>query len=447
MHESTDTVTDCEPQPSDTCPSCSAIAPGLADSPEARPEGGPLGPESGAPPCNTAPDTCIGGHPFRVLRTGVDSLYLSYPGQLSKTWEARLRDLKLTAQSSEPSEAATAQVQIGEHLFEVLDRGSQRYAYTLADNCFRFQIASSEAHSLPLAHVHIASELLTLQGPAHAEIAARFVANTLGLVNGDPKVSRLDLCVDVATDFPMDSWNADAWVTRAHRIDPHYVQGHFTGWSVGSGGDMVCRLYDKTRELERNPREYLTVHWRDAGWTGDLPVWRLEFQFRRAVLKEMGISSPDELPRLFGGLWAYGLTEWLRLTVPVPLDQTRSRWPTHPLWSAFAAVDWNSPSVPLVRVRTERLPRDDYLFRNGLAGLTSFMAARRIVDPDEGMRRYLAEARQYHDASRHGKPYTRYMLEKLYTKARRYNTLNNTPDDPEQRAADATAYRRGKDGE
>lgn len=415
--------------------------------PACPPQAGPLAclaAPSGAPPCNTAPDTCIGHHPFRVLRVGVDSLYVSYPGRLSETWGLRLRTLKVSAQSSDAQEAASAQVHIGEHLFEVLDKGARRYAYVLADNCFRIQVASREAQSLPLALVQISSESLTLEGFTVAEQRARFVVNTLGLVSGAPKVSRVDLCSDVATDFPMDCWPASAWVTRAHRIDPHYMQGRFSGWSVGSGGALVGRLYDKTLELERKPREYLTALWRASGWDGALPVWRLEFQFRREVLKELGISSPDELPAALGSLWAYAITQWLRLTILSPHDQTRSRWITHPLWEAFAQVNWQSPAVPLVRVRTERLPSDSHLFRQGLAGLTSYMAARKILDVEEAVKRYLSEAAMYHNHV--GASFQEYVTEKLRIKARRYNSLDNTQPDPEEIAYSAETYRREKDG-
>ncbi|MHB8425410.1 MAG: replication initiation factor [Gammaproteobacteria bacterium] len=355
--------------------------------------------------------------------------------------------MKLTARSPEEAESATAQAKIGKHRFEVSGRGEGRFAYVLADNCFRVLVPGGESKNLPLAHVKFSSELLTVQGLLSAETAAGFVAGTLGNVTELPKVSRVDLCADVATDYPMDSWEVDAWVTRAHRTDRHDVQGQFSGWSIGSGGPLVCRLYDKTRELERKPRGYLTVLWREAGWEGTGTVWRLEFQFRREVLKELGISRFGELPANLGGLWRYATTEWLRLTIPTDADQTRSRWPVHPLWERFAALAWSPSSAPLKRVRTERLPSDEYLFLSGLGGLTSFMVTRHITDVHEGMRAYVEAAERYHNALHPGKTFVRYVREKLLIKGRRFNTLLNVRDDPEQRAREAEAYRIAKDGE
>src|SRR5689334_21478262 len=73
----------------------------------------------GAPPSNTAPDNSSPS--FRLLRWGIDSLYLSYPGELAESVKANLRKLKLKAQGSE-QEASKAQLQIGDHVFEVKDK-------------------------------------------------------------------------------------------------------------------------------------------------------------------------------------------------------------------------------------------------------------------------------------------------------------------------------------
>ncbi len=58
----------------------------------------------GAPPSNTAPYNC--NDYFKALRWGVDSLYLSYPGELSKEVDAQLQALKELAKSNDPAEVA-----------------------------------------------------------------------------------------------------------------------------------------------------------------------------------------------------------------------------------------------------------------------------------------------------------------------------------------------------
>ena len=66
----------------------------------------------------------------------MDSLYLSYPGQIAFEWDQRLTGLKLAAQSEDETDNAKAQVNNGEHLFEVKGKGGQRFSFLLVDNCF-----------------------------------------------------------------------------------------------------------------------------------------------------------------------------------------------------------------------------------------------------------------------------------------------------------------------
>ncbi len=87
----------------------------------ARSARGRNGGGTGAPPSNTAPDNC--NPAFLPLRYGIDSLYLSYPGELADHRETELRRLKALAQSA-PHEAAKAQISIEGHVFEVKDKSS-----------------------------------------------------------------------------------------------------------------------------------------------------------------------------------------------------------------------------------------------------------------------------------------------------------------------------------
>jgi hypothetical protein len=265
---------------------------------------GEVTPLAGAPPSNTAPANCISPsnpspHPlFHLLRFGIDSLYLSYPGTLSHEWEENLERLKGLAQSDDPVERSTAQVTLGGHLFEVKDKGKGRYPYVLVDNCYHLQISRSSAKSLPLAYVQLSSELLTALSVTEAEQALRFIVSTLGRVDGEAQISRVDLFADFVSNVSMESWHRDAWVTRAQDIDTYSRQRAFTGWSIGLGGDIGARLYDKTLELKKSRKDYLKPLWSAKGWEPDQSVWRLEYQLRREVLKELGVAS---LPSLLTG--------------------------------------------------------------------------------------------------------------------------------------------------
>lgn len=403
----------------------------------------------GAPPSNTAPANYTQGPgTFHLLRLGVDSLYLSYPGELASQWEQRLEGLKRAAQAEEALQRAIAQVRIGEHLFEVMGRGQQRFPYILADNVF--YLALSRSRSMPMAYCQIASELLTAQGVQAAETALRFVVGTFGRVDDTANISRVDICVDFVSDVVMDAWKPDAWVTRAQDIVPYYQNGCFTGWSIGPGGIIHARLYDKTEELKKSRKTHFYQPWEAQGWQPGQTVWRLEFQIRREALVEMGIRKIADLEANYMRLWQYLTRQWLRLTIPGK-GKNQSRRPNHPLWDCLAAVDWGTPSEPsLVRVRYERVPHDDALFLNGLAGLTAFMARHGITDLDEGIGEFIARADCYHQqraGNRRG--FRDYIAEKVADKSKRYNTLDNR--DPKQRKRNkkraANAYKKGRDGE
>jgi len=425
--------------------------------PPTAPSGGPTelreSLTTGAPPSNTAPANYINTpNNTKILRFGVDSLYLAYPGQLASDWEQRLTGLKLAAQSQEETQEAKAQVKLGEHLFEVKGKGSQRFPFVLVDNCFHIQLSGTHSTAMPLAYVQLSSELLTTLSVQEAVNILSPIIRTFGLVKGEAQISRVDLFVDFTSPILMNSWDLSAWVTRAHNISSYSLRRRFSGWSIGMGGAMGARLYDKTLELEKSKKDYLKPLWKMAGWDGQSPVWRLEFQYKREALKELGVLELPDLIEQCGGLWNYAATDWLRLTVPNPDDSNQTRWATHPLWSDLAAVNWSTRQAsPLSRLRKERLPSEQSFFVNGLGGLTSFMASQGITELDEGFGEFLAQAERYHEhQQRHqGKGLRHYIRDKVIAKARKYNTLDNRDQklEKEQAKERAKAYRKEKDGD
>jgi hypothetical protein len=112
---------------------------------------------AGAPPSNTAPANSTPAI-AKILHTGIDSLYVSFEGTLLPRWEVRLRELKQAAQSDSEADKLEAQVEIGDHRFEVRDKGRPHYAYLICDNWFSISLASASAQAMPVAYVQISSE-------------------------------------------------------------------------------------------------------------------------------------------------------------------------------------------------------------------------------------------------------------------------------------------------
>ena len=289
----------------------------------------------GAPPCNTAPynSTNTGENGFRLLRVAVDSLDLSFQGRLhSHVFEA-LKALKTLAQSGHPEEQVQAQYILGSHVFEVKDKGAGKFPFVLDDNAYRIQLSRPRT-KLPMAYVQVSAECLAHKGPKAVLAELLTLLADLGELNGTVLVSRVDLAADFTSEHVMDSWHRTAWVTRAKKIDNHSSDQHFTGWSIGIGGDIGARLYDKTREIVKSGKDWASLLWLPSGWQPGETVWRQEFELKRNVLKEMGLDDLASVLDNLDGLWRY-CTQWLQLTVPNPDDATRCRWPLHPLWQVL----------------------------------------------------------------------------------------------------------------
>lgn len=381
---------------------------------------------AGAPPSITAPANCI-----RPLRHGVDSLYLSYPGQLDRDVAWLLQGLKEAAQSFDPRTEARASYSNGTYDFAVLGRGRGRFAFVLEDGWFHIELSNASATVLPLAHVQVRSEYLTAVGMEEAIAALDQLLPEFGEVKGSANLSRIDLFVDFTTDLALTAMPGGHWVKRCRKRDIHEDRDYVTGITFGAGNEISARLYDKTLELQKSKKDYLKPLWRAQGWEEGQTVWRMEFQVRREGLPDsLKIPASETVP-LLGSLWAYLTTEWLRLAVPSASDETRSRWPTHPFWEALAQV-WTAPpdASPLVRADKRRSPSNEAIFKSGLWGLTSFMGREGIHSYDEGLGEFLHALEAFFDSPQSSQRVSlaQYLEHKARSKARRYNVRMQDDD-------------------
>lgn len=411
----------------------------------------------GALPSNTAPYNSNAPY-FQPLRWGVDSLYLSYPGELSRDADKQLRALKELARSAEAGDVSRAQLVLGVHIFMVKEKGASLFPYILEDGAFRIQL-SRPGGKAPMAYVKVSAKFLAFVGPIEAEKRLYELLSQLGELKESANVSRIDLYADFASTENMEAWGREAWVTRAACINAYAVGGHFSGWSIGLGGFMSARLYNKRLEIVTSGKDWIIPLWQKAGWDESTPIWRLEFEIKRDVLKQKGLSKLAEVLHHLDGLWRYATTEWLRLTRPNPDDDTRSRWPTHPLWLMLSSIDWQSRGGPLLkRFHGTRSPKDDRLYQMAYSAMLSFLAKHDLHFQTEyeffkGIERFLEGAYAYHEQQAHyqGIPFIELMREKLAIKRRIYGSALNDPSLEQQRKAkelaeQAKAYRKESDG-
>lgn len=152
------------------------------------------------------------------------------------------------------------------------------------------------------------------------------------------------------------------------------------GLSIGAGGALMCRVYNKVLELSlpgrERKREIEHLRWRDAGWDGVEPVTRVEFQIRGQALRELGLRDPEAMheavidaeghavgQRIMRGadgrpltlsdrlpwVWAT-MTRWVRLVVPDAGQQFVCRLETQWRWRFLDLVSFGA-ARPIQRCR------------------------------------------------------------------------------------------------
>lgn len=408
--------------------------------------------EAVAVPSNTATNNSINGE-IKVLRFGIDSLYLSYQGNIFPHIDQKLSKLKKIAQSERQAQQAKAQLKIGDHLFEVKDKGNSMFSYVLEDNAFRIQL-SRPSKSVPMAYVKISSEYLTHKLPADAEKSLYQILSQLGAVQSSAHVSRIDLFVDFVSFQDMEAWTRDAWVTRASSVNAYAVDGRFTGWAIGMGGVIAARLYDKIFEVVKSNKGYLLPLWKIGGRHEGEPVWRLEFEFKRDFLSQKGLITLSEVLANLNGLWSYATTEWLKLTIPNPDDQTRARWPIHPMWQTLSSLDWETSGGELQsRFSNARVPNKSAAMHRVFSGFTTWMAIEGISEYNLALDPFFEDLHFYikHQAELLEHTIDSLVQEKVSIKARGFNTIDVNREiyddyvDEEVRAM--REYEKASDGE
>lgn len=370
----------------------------------------------------TAPSNCITNEKLHPLRCAVDSLYISYKGNIKPNIEKLLTNLKEMAQDDDPKTSSNAYLKFLGHKLQVSPKGSRQFSFVLKDNWFSIQISktkNSNNSKLPLAYVQISSELLTFTNLDKILEHLNKIISELGDVRSTPTISRLDLCFDFVPNFDIESIHFKQWKTRATKTNPFYEHKKLTGWQIGSGV-IMARLYNKSTEIRKSKKDYLKPLWQEKGWNGESDVWRMEFQTRREFLKLVGLSSPYQIAELSPMIWKFLCTEWLELVTPTN-DKTECRWPVTDEWKEVSLACTTIDCKSIKKVKKERLPNDHYLYVNGLAAFSSFMAREGITDFDEASRAYFYRAKRYHLNTK-DESMADYLVKKAKEKTLRYNT-------------------------
>lgn len=361
---------------------------------------------------------------FKEIFKGLDSLYVSFNGTLKEGLTELLNEKKTIAQSDDEKKQALATMDIEDHHFEVSDKGAGYYAYILSDNWYQIKITASKKQKVPTIYVQIKSELLNRAGHEYSIYKLREIVNKLLVLIEEEMISRADIFVDFVTNADIEGIEKQSLVTRTRKIDKHW-DGGFTGWSLGLGGVISARLYDKTIEMKKSQKEYLIKIWEYGGWNPSERVWRIEFQLKREFLGQMSLKTYSDLLSGINDIWRYCTCDWLKLAIDDD-TQNRTRWKIDPLWEMIQQISFlDGSSTGVTReVNKERIPSDKILYQNGIIGYMTSFAARDGLDviDEKAVMKCWNEAQDHLRRETWGKA-TEYLSTKINLKKKKYNKV------------------------
>ena len=283
----------------------------------------------------------------------------------------------LNSQGESAAEASPeAEVTVDGVPFELRLCTAYGYRYRLMNDDLVLMIAPNPRASMGCVRAQYSSALLWREGWRSATergerlVRAMLHARAFTRPHG---VARLDLCADFQGWQPIAS-DLDRFVTRANYRAVHKIGDALSGFTFGKG-DASARIYDKTLEIVQSGKEWMRAIWVQGEYDCAAPVWRLEFQLRRPMLREMDLGCLSAASEGLARLWNYLTAKWLRLVVPGVCDR-RELWDLDPVWDCLTGANFGAKGEALVRTRKRSLDRDR-LERGLLGNLTSYAALAR----------------------------------------------------------------------
>jgi hypothetical protein len=327
-----------------------------------------------------------------MLSSGIDSLYVSFSGEVGAERLDALEALKATAQGT--GQPLGLDLGARKTVLQLSGWGSYRYWLRCGD----FDVFLGRGKGLPAIYARVASAFIHEVGPDSALAELRsfvklaFLPEVAGAI-----CSRVDIYADFQGWVPRPH-DYDRFVTRSRHNTSHIAVHHdgrrFTGFTFGRDA-IVARLYDKAAEIAHSGKDWIRSVWGDQ--VNPLrPVWRLEFQLRRELLAECALQEPEDALKRRQDLWSYA-TRWLSLRSYRGAVR-RTRWPVADVWAQISRSQVGAPQSSLVRQRIRK--HEEAVLVRGLAGYASSLAAvAGVSDLDVAMAVSRRRVGEYMDAT------------------------------------------------
>lgn len=241
--------------------------------------------------------------------------------------------------------------------FNVKGKGQGFYKYKIECKDFYICFMQKDIKKNSPIYVRFMSEYIWKYGYSNCyNLFFKWFENFNVQISGN-RVSRLDVCFDT-DEISFCPEDKQKFVTRAKKIDMHYIEEKmkidsehyngniFTGFVVGRGSPLSCRIYNKTLEVKKSKTWFYKI-WESYNWNSENNVWRIEFQVRRKVLKELSINCYEDIKEKIEQIWAYYTQKWLILKEKE--NKNISRCPISEKWILVQKGEENYLSTPAIR--------------------------------------------------------------------------------------------------
>ncbi|MBN2254625.1 MAG: plasmid replication initiation factor [Deltaproteobacteria bacterium] len=268
---------------------------------------------------------------WKYLYCGIDTLDIGFYVNWDSTWGDVRHEFDIRKQQAQLNDGLIVDLpNIEKHLFMASGK-NKAYRYHLQFPEYHMYVAiRGTAGGSPNVYVSLNSETISRRGIDSSVAEVVKVIHSFGGNIFLIQPSRVDLCVDykVPGGLP-ESFIRSHAVCRSDDIRTYVNrEGMGTIYFGALGAPLMLRFYDKGKEIANKGNEERWL----SQWGIDDPtdVWRVEFQIRRKVLRQLKINTMDDLKRKCSGTWKYLTGEWFSLRSPT--NQNTSRRPVHELW-------------------------------------------------------------------------------------------------------------------
>jgi hypothetical protein len=336
---------------------------------------------------------------LKLLLHGFDSVYCAYylkpSGHDSLDFQLLAEQQESIRQSKRKTPLA---ITLGNSDFLLKPHGTKSgYPFVIENGDFNIQLGE---FNRPNFYVQFYSQALWRDSAYLLNEKFLNWAASVGFTPYRPEsLSRIDYCFDY--NLPEIDFDEDCFKSQSDKDSKHRGNRKAQTFTYGAGGDIMLRVYDKVAEIKQKSDKV----WFYTLWGQDKDVWRIEWQVRKPVLKDMDITTLDDLKKQIGDLLRYLATDHTSLRQPNG-DSNSSRWPLHPLWKDLLERIGELNHLGVSRIHGQNSVLEERMVRMAIAvhGYLKMVAAvhcvqtgKPTIDANEALRVINSRIQELHE--------------------------------------------------